>query len=341
MTIVQNKPAVPPLKIVAILFAPWAMQALKTSLELDVYSAIARGKTTAPEIARELKTDKRGTAMLLDALVGLEVLEKDGDKYALTEHASLYLLPSSPLFFGDFVCGREEMHKAWQQLTEAIKSGKPVNQVNQDAQAEDFFPKLAASIFPMNYTTAEMVARELQVEKLPAGSRVLDVAAGSAVWSIPIARLNKGLKVDVLDFPAVLEMTKTFTAKYEVADQYKELSGNWRDVKIERAAYDIVILGHILHSEGRDMSLKLIAECYEALKPGGKLVVAEFMSNDERTAPPQPLLFAINMFLATDDGCVFSDAELKKALLAQGFRSAERLDLPGWEKQSPIMLATK
>ena len=134
MTIVQNKPAVPPLKISAILLAPWALQALKASLELDVYSAIERGKTTAEQIARALKTDLRGTTVLLDALVGLELLAKSRDQYSLTDVASLYLVPSSPLFFGDFVRGREEMHKDWEQLTDAVKTGKPLRQVNQRSE---------------------------------------------------------------------------------------------------------------------------------------------------------------------------------------------------------------
>ena len=156
-----------------------------------------------------------------------------------------------------------------------------------------------------------------------------------------MARANKGVKVDVLDFPKVLEMTKTFTTKFEVADQYKNIEGNWSDVKFERAAYDIIILGHILHSEGRDRSKELIAECFEALKPGGKLVIAEFIANDDRTGPPQALLFEINMLINTDKGCVFSEGELKKLLRDQGFQIAERLELPLFEKQSPIVIATK
>jgi ubiquinone/menaquinone biosynthesis C-methylase UbiE len=341
MTIVKDKQAIPPVKIAPVLFSTWALEAIKAAVQLDVCSTIKAGKSTAEEIASSLKTSLRGTEALLDALVGMEILDKQNGRYKLNDMSSLYLLPDSPLFMGSFICSTEQMHSGWASLTDAVKTGKPCRQVNQDAEAEKFFPKLAAGIFPLNYANAQNLADKLEINKLPQGAKVLDVAAGSAVWSIPMAACNKGVKVDVLDFPAVLEVTKDFTTRFKVAEQYTQIAGNWRDVKISPEHYDVVILGHILHSEGKELSIRLIAECYKALKPGGRLVIAEFMPNDERTAPIQPLLFAINMFLATETGCVFSENELKTILSEQGFKDAERLELPYWEKQSPIIVARK
>lgn len=341
MTLVQNKAVVPPVRISAILFGSWALQALKSAVELDVFSAIERDENTTELVAAAVKADVRGIGMLLDAMVGLELLDKKNGKYELADVARHYLLPSSPYFMGNFILSTERMHDCWNGLTDALRKGKSVMQVNEECQAQDFFPKLAAQIFPLNFSTAEMLANSLETAKLPAGSRVLDLAAGSAVWSIPLARSNSKIKIDALDFEPVLKVTEEFASRFQVAGQYNWLQGGWREVKLERSAYDLILLGHILHSEGRDASVELLGECFAALKPGGRLVIAEFMPNDERTAPAHPLLFALNMFLATDKGCVFTESELKQILSERGFKDAKRLELPFWEKASPIVIGRK
>jgi ubiquinone/menaquinone biosynthesis C-methylase UbiE len=341
MTAVKNKPTVPPAKILGYLWGSWASQILQSAVELEFFAALESGGKTAAEVAAIGKSDLRGTTVLLNALVGLELLTKDKECYLLTDVAQTYLLPAGDLYMGKMVLGSNDLHQSWTQLTAAVKSGKSSMKVNQDAKAEEFFPELAASIFPLSFATAEAVAQELEAEKLPAGARVLDVASGSAVWSIPFARANKGIKIDALDFPSVLQMMDKFTKKYQVADRYNKLTGNWREVKLEQAAYDVIILGHILHSEGRDLSGKLIGACYDALKPGGKLVVAEFFADENRTSPAPALMFDVNMFLATENGCVFSEADLKSMFKEQGFGESYRLELPALGDQSPIMVAKR
>jgi len=341
MTITEQKPAVPPVKVTGLLHATWAIHILRAALELQIFAALKPAPKSAEALAKELTIDTRGAQVLLDALVGLELIEKREDRYRLGETAELYLVPTSPLFMGDYLNISEDLAKAWSGLTEAIRTGKPAMEVNLDQKAEEFFPRLAATLFPMNYTTAQMAARDLKVDLLTAGARVLDIAAGSGVWSIPMAQQNKGVQVDVLDFPAVLSVTREFANRYEVANQYRYLEGNWRDVELERAAYDIIILGHICHSEGWKLTEMLLSKCREALKSDGRLVIAEFMPNESRTEPAWPLMFAVNMYLLTTDGCVFSEKELIDLAVSKGYSEAFRLELPFWGKASPVVVARK
>ncbi len=101
----------------------------------------------------------------------------------------------------------------------------------------------------------------------------------------------------------------------------------------------MAILGHILHSEGAARSKELIAYCYEALQPGGALVIAEFMTNRDHTAPLFSLMFGLNMYLATTDGCVFSLEELKQICSQAGFSETIRHSGIGYD--SPVLLAFK
>lgn len=341
MVTTQQTRTAPPLKIMALLYAQWENQILKSAMQLDLFGQIQHGSNTAGALSKKLSLDPRGVELLLNALTGMEFLTKSGDKYALTLVSADYLVKESDLYFGKFIIERGSLAAMWDQLTDAIRTGQPRQQVNQDQAAEQFFPDLAAAIFPLNFSTAQMVVDELKINQKDGPINVLDLASGSAVWSIPFAQATLNVKVDALDFPAVLKVTDEFATKYGVREQYTFLSGNWRDVQIEKGKYDYIILGHILHSEGIELSAQLLKVCSESLKPGGTLIVAEMFSNEERTQPVSSQIFAVNMFLATTTGCIFTVDELKDMINAAGMKNARRLSLPAWGDQSPVMIATK
>ncbi len=337
---IEVKSAAPPLNALQIMQSTWAVDVLNTSMELKVYDALEKGPKTADAVAQDCKLSTKGTRLLLDAATGLRLLSKSGDKYELTEESRSYLVSTSPLYLGNYIEVHRQLAQAWSKLSSAVKSGQPEMQVNQDAKAEEVFPALAEAIFALNWQFAEQLAHHLGTHRTNFDIRVLDLAAGSAVWSLPMARSNKNVTVDALDFPAVLKVTKKFADKYGVTSQYNYLEGNWRDVNVEYNTYDIIVLGHILHSEGKELSRQLLKYCAKALKPGGKLVVAEFLADEERKSATFPLLFAVNMFLATTDGCVFTLSELKEMLSDAGLSGDYRMDMgPGIE--SPIVIATK
>ena len=78
-------------------------------------------------------------------------------------------------------------------------------------------------------------------------------------------------------------------------------------------------VGHILHSEGRDRSRRLLKKIWNALAPGGTIAIQEFVPNDERTGPLHTLIFAVNMLVNTDEGNTFTFAEMSAWLREAGY----------------------
>lgn len=253
MTTLEMDIARPPLALMQLMHSRWAVQTLKAAVKLNLFEPLSKEAMNAKELAGALSIDEKGCLLAANALCALGFLVKNADKFSLSQLAKDYLVKESPLYMGEYVAD-ERVENAWGQLAQALKSGKPVNSVNQQEKAEEFFPKLAASIFPMNYSSAHQLAGELNLEALPAGARVLDIAAGSGVWSLPLAERRKDLLVEALDFPAVLEVTKSFAERHKVAGRYFYHAGSWSDIELKDQSYDIVILGHILHSEGKERS---------------------------------------------------------------------------------------
>jgi len=314
--------------ITNILAGNWAIEIIKSALELGFFEALKERAASASEVATTLGYPLKGVVLTLDSLVGMKLLDRldllDGATYsqatyALNETSGTYLLKDSALFMGLYLKQHDELSKMWRNLRETIKTGRPVMEVNQDTKAAEIFPQLAESIIPLNYAIAVDAVKVVKDKLGPGPYKVLDVAAGSAVWSIPFAQTSARTQVTALDFAPVLAVTERITKRFEVDSQYQFLSGNWRDIQLTSGSFDVIILGHILHSEGMDLSRQLLKYCADALRPGGMLVIAEFFTNKQKSGPLHPLMFGLNMYLATTDGCVFSVDELTALCTASGF----------------------
>jgi 3-hydroxy-5-methyl-1-naphthoate 3-O-methyltransferase len=312
--------------------AMWAFgrtHALTSAIELKVFDPLEQGPKTAADIAKALKLSARGVRILLDVLVGLELLAKNKDAYALNPTSATFLVTDSPAYVGEFVQHARMLDDTWNGLTETVRTGKPAQAVDLEERGREFFPKLVGALFPPSFG-ASRAAREALPPRLRSRvKRVLDVAAGSAAWSLAWAAADPEVKVTVVDFPEVFEVARRYTGRFGTTDRYEFKPGNLRKVSFGKEKYDLVILGHICHSEGAKWSQKLIEKSAKALAPGGLLLIGEMIPNDKRTGPVQPLLFGINMLVNTEEGDVFTLAEYKAWMTAAGLSSIRRIGPEG------------
>ena len=329
----------PPGVIHDLMRAQWAGAIIANAAQLKIFDAVDLGFRSADEVARETGIQPRAAEIILNALVSLQLLTKDEKGYSTTEESHYYMVSTSPLFVGGYFQARPSFAQAWQNLSEIVKTGKPGTEINKDETAQQFFPDLAAALFPLNFAYGQRLSEYLKISERKDKVRVLDLACGSAVWSIPLARANKNVQVDALDFLPVLDVAKKFTEKAGVKEQYRYLAGNWQDIALQANEYDVVILGHILHSEGKKRSLELLKHAYDSLKKGGTIAIAEFLVDSSRTSPSFAAMFALNMYLVTTDGCVFSHDELGDMLNDSGFVHVR--EMPKNEHDSDVMLADK
>ena len=201
-----------------------------------------------------------------------------------------------------------------------------------------FFPKLVAALFPGSYNAARIVVASLSTRSKKSIKNVMDVAAGSGAWSIPFARAMPDARVTVVDYPEVTAITRQFTQKFGVGPRYDYIEANLREADFGRDRFDLIILGHIIHSEGEKWGKKLVKKSYQALRPGGLLLIAEMVPEDARSHPWIPVIFGLNMLLLTNEGGVFTMREYRQWLRECGFRTVKSIDAPA---PSPLILATK
>lgn len=315
-------------------------RALAVALQLDLFSHLAAAPETAANLARAVNASERGTRMLLDALCAIGVLDKADGRYRLPAATRTYLVRSNPDYMGGLI-ESEHYWEAWGKLGEAVRSGCPVMAVEGKERAEAFFPVLIRSLHVFNRERAQRLAEALGAGTTQRGLSILDVACGSAVWSIAFAEADAEARVTAQDFPRVLEETKAYTDRHGVAGRFDYLSGDLNEVSFGADRFDIAILGNIVHSEGETSSRRLFRRLHQALRPGGRLVVIDFVPHEDRKGPVPAMLFALNMLIHTEAGDVYTLSEYRSWLQEAGFRAVETIDLGDKNVPAPAIVAGK
>jgi len=312
---------------------------LEAAIRNKVFDALDAGPMTINEVAAATGASPRGLRAIMNALVGFEFLKTNGDgKYELTPESATFLVTTKPSFFGGMIAHTSrQLIPHWLQLTEVVATGEPAGSVNRSDGGEAFFQELVPNIFNMSYGAAQALASHLNYGASGPPVRVLDIGAGSGVWGIAVAQSSPRVTVTAVDWPGVVPIAQKTAAKFGLADRYGVIAGDLATADFGHD-YNLITIGHILHSEGVERSKKLLGKCFDALASGGTIAIQEFLVDPRRTGPTMGLIFAVNMLVNTDQGDTWSFDEIAGWLKEAGFTNPRQIEAPG---PSPLILATK
>jgi 2-polyprenyl-3-methyl-5-hydroxy-6-metoxy-1,4-benzoquinol methylase len=311
---------------------------LEAALNYRLFDLLDESPQTADKLADRTGASVRGLTAILNALVGLEFLARKADRYTLTPESAAFLVSTKPAYYGTyFMHMTRQLIPRWLRLSEAVRSGRPVAAMNQGIEGPTYFAEFVESLFPLNYKAARTLGEHVGIPGLTAPTTVLDIGAGSGVWGIALAHLSPHVRILAVDWPVVLEVTKKVARQQGVADRLNTSAGDLLEADFG-SGHRVATIGHILHSEGPERSRRLLRKTFQALSPGGTIAISEFMPNDERTGPPNALIFAVNMLVHTEAGDTFPFREVSAWLQEAGFEKPRLLEAPA---PSPLVLATK
>jgi SAM-dependent methyltransferase len=312
---------------------------VEAAIRNRVFDLLDTGAKTIDEVAAQSGASLRGIRAIMNALAGLRLLTKDGDeRFDLSPDSAAFLVAGKPGYLGGMVKHTStQLVPAWLHLTEIVRTGKSGMGVNLEGSGSEFFQEFVEDIFPMSYPAASRLADVLDVAAATAPVSVLDLAAGSGVWSIALAQRSPQVRVTAVDWPGVLDVTRRVAARFGVAERYSFVAGDLATAEFGQG-HDIAALGHILHSEGEPRSRALLRKTFKSLKPGGTIAIQEFLVDNGRTSPSMALIFAVNMLVASDEGDTWSFDEIAGWLRDAGFENPRTVQSPG---PSPLILANR
>lgn len=311
---------------------------IEAAVRHHVFDVLDSGPRSVADLAKETGASERGLTAILNVLVGFNLLAREGESYSLTPESSAFLVAGKPAYHGMlFQHMSSQIIPTWLHLPEVVSTGRPAMQVNQENGGTEFFVQLVEAIFPLSFAAANALGEHLKVAETTKPFSVLDIGAGSGVWGIALALQSPQVRIHAVDWPGVLEVTQKTAARHGVAERLSTAPGDFFEADFGQG-HDVCTIGHILHSEGRERSRRLLKKVYDSLTPGGVVAIQEFVPNNDRKGPPVPLIFAVNMLVNTEAGDTFTFAEMSEWLLEAGFKNPRLLEVPS---VSPLVLADK
>lgn len=303
--------------------------------DAGIFGALAERPATIDELAQRLDFDTRATGIVLRLLAALELLVQRQGRYQLTDVATVYLVRSSPFYWGHMMrVGVSEWHRdtALAKL-EQKGSAETAGPEGTPQPSGSGRPADGWATGKIDIGQAERIAASMQSHSLPAAiaaarnydvtgiERILDVGGGSGCFMIAMAQAHPELKATVMELGTMCDVAAKYIAAGGVASQVDTQSVNmFRDPWPE--GYDAVFFSNIWHDWNFRTCGWLAARAYAALPRGGRIMLHEALLADGGDGPLATAAFSMLMLLATQ-GQQFTFAELKALLENAGFEDIE------------------
>ena len=300
-----------------------ACQILLTANRLGLFELLVDGPLGADELSSRLEADRRGVRILCDALVAEGLLEREGTGYTNGPLVEQFLLSHSPSSRVHSLRHTAKLYERWGRLHDAVVHGRPVAEEFLDPELvgdEEQFAKAMADVGRVSAVETS------EVLDLGGVRRLLDMGGGPAIYAIEFARRHPDLEVVVFDSPNTLQVAERNIRTAGLEDRISCRAGNALEDDLG-APYDLIFISNVVHIYSAATNQQLLGRCATALEPGGRLVIKDFLLDDDRLNPPGGAVFAVNMLVSTDGGDCYTVKEVVDWLRDHGLRFESLIDV--------------
>jgi O-methyltransferase domain/Dimerisation domain len=315
----------------------WASKTLLSAVELELFTKLGEEPMTGPQIAEALGLHARAIPDFPDALVALGLLDREdgGDSalYRNTQATAAFLDKASPTYVGGILemCNAR-LYRFWGDLTEALQTGKPQNEVKHAGKAmfeelysdpdrlEQFMNAMAGiSLGPFH-----ALAEKFDFSKY---ETLCDVGGATGQLSIVVANRHPHMRCTSFDLPVVEPIARRAIDGAGLDERVTAAGGDFFADPLPEA--DVVTMGLILHDWNLERKMQLIKAAYDALPKGGVFIVIENIIDDARRDNAFGLLMSLNMLIEFGDAFDFTGGDFAGWCKEVGFKEIDVVPLVG------------
>jgi precorrin-6B methylase 2 len=314
----------------------WPSKVLLSAVELDLFSVLGERPMTGAEVGDRLSLHPRSLYDFLDALVALDLLERDGDgplaRYRNTPETGAFLDRAKPGYHGGFLdmCNTR-LYGFWGNLTEGLRTGGPQNEAKDGG---DLFGAIYADQARLEGFLQAMTGIQLGnfltlLDKVDLSSvqTLCDVGGANGTFCALAAQRHPNLNATLFELPVVTPVAERHLTAMGVADRVDVVAGDFFTDDLPNA--DVIVMGNILHDWDLDQKQELIAKAYKALNDGGRFVAVEAIIDDARRTNAMGLMMSLNMLIETPGGFDYTGAQFDDWCTEAGFERTEVVSLAG------------
>ncbi|XP_034433399.1 acetylserotonin O-methyltransferase 2 [Hippoglossus hippoglossus] len=303
-----------------------------SACELGVFDLLLTSQEplSAQHVARELSTSVDGIERLLDALVGIEILEvetKDGTAvYSSTDVASLYLAKGSAKSLHDMIAYQSQtIYPLWNNMVDAVREGKNQNEKTFGLPSGDIFKAIYRSeeemLKFMGLMNSSWVLDGHDIVtafNLSGFQTIVDLGGCTGALAREMAKAYPSSSVTVFDLPQVVETAQKHFSQED--DTVVFQTGDFFSGEVPAA--DLYVLARIIHDWPEEKCVTLLKKIYDTCKPGGGVLLVEAMLFENRRGPIMAQIFSLNM-LVQAEGRERPPSEYTHLLKTSGFLNVQ------------------
>lgn len=312
-------------------------EALKSAIEIDLFSAIAAGLHTARQLATECKVSERGVRILADYLVVIGFLTKSGEQYDLTLDSATFLNRASPAYLGGTLgfLLTPSLTECYSQLTAAVtRGGTAISDEGTVSSDNPIWVEFARAMGPLMHLPAQKLVGLIGGDH-SRPLRVLDIAAGHGLFGISVAQQFPKAHITALDWRNVLEVAAENARRAGIDGRYSLNPGSAFETDWG-GPYDLVLITNFFHHFDLPTCLQIARKAHQALCPGGRAITLEFIPDESRVTPVGTAGFALTMLATTRHGDAYTFNEYEQTFATAGFARSEFHPLPPTMQQAVI-----
>jgi SAM-dependent methyltransferase len=277
-----------------------------------IFAALCAAPVRSEELAKRLGLDRRAVGTVTDALVCLGALERDGDRLRVARGLVPILDRSSPTTRAHALDHQWFVLQRWAKLDSVLETGEPIPRLRDDEE------RLRAFILGMADMARRGAAALWTAADLSNREHLVDVGGGPGELALAALERFPALVATVFDLPAVLPIAREYAAVRALGERIRFTAGD--ALRDDIPACDAALVSSLLHSYGLDGVRRIARHVAGGLKPGGLVIIREFMWDDEaHSGPLAAALFAVNMLSGTPEGRCWAAVELEAVFGSAGF----------------------
>ena len=290
-------------------------------VDLDFFTWLAKQPADNKSICRAFGLKERPVDVMLTLFVAMGLLQREGELVSLTQLAREHLVKSSSwCLFPYFAALRER--QTCKDMLAVLRTGKPANWESQkDLKAwakamedEKFASQFTAAMDCRGVLLGQAVAKQLDLSQ---HSHLLDIAGGSGIYACSIVAARPHLRATVLEKPPVDEVARNAIAKRNFTERVAVVAGDIFADPLPGGC-DVHLISNVLHDWDEPVVKALLAKSFQALPPGGVVVIHDAHINADKSGPLHVAEYSALLMHATEGKC-YSVGEMETYLKETGF----------------------